>query len=589
MIKKRSYKIKMKYIIAALSLVTLLSACVAKPVEDSPETRETTAETDSEPTVATDGTEPAEEVMPVTKTELSVPGPVDGATLYVDITRGKDNQNAGSFENPFKTLSYAAVMVKPGDVVVVMPGVYEEGGAGGSKSVNLTIDGTSDNRITFKAHPDRMAKDLIELTGDFDKAAELGVVVKGRWEGGAINVRASYQQIEGFFVTAYEDINYATGINIRDVPENAGKSLDNGEFISPGHHHIRIINNVAYNCPQAGISSGNNEYLEIIGNIVYQNSSTGNWEGSGISVGFIGMPYDGPDAHPDDFRIIIDGNICYNNTGFDIGRRKMLGHITPWQNGHAGDGSTDGNGIIVDWSQQTRVLVRNNILYNNGARGICLTTADNVVVVNNTSYDNGWDSYQQYHLDEFSDWYGSKGGGGDNNIYANNIFYIGLSNRDSKKGYQPKFGIPSKSSRAYQGYNLYAGASVSSGSIHDGDINNQDPLFVNAPPLIGANGRNIPEMTGNESEEPDFSNAYPLDSYHYWAVDFSLQPGSPAIGNGYKTGSNLTKPNDKMPDEKLEELKKFLELGLPEYDIFGNRRDPDNMDMGAVAYNVILK
>ena len=588
MIKKRSYEIKC--IIAVLMLVTLLGACVANPVEDS-DSPETPAEANSEPVATTAAvttaiTEPAE-TLPVTKVELSAPGPVDDATLYVDITRGKDDPNAGSLETPFKTLSYAAGKVSPGDVVVVMPGVYEEGGAGGSKVVNLTVDGTADKRITFKAHPDRMAKDLLELTGDFDAATKLGVVVKGRWEGGAINVRASYQQVEGFFVTAYEDINYATGINIRDVPENSGKSLDNGSFTSPGHHHIRIINNVAYNCPQAGISSGNNEYLEIIGNIVYQNSSTGNWEGSGISVGFIGKSYDGPDANPDDFRIIIDGNICYNNSGFDIGRRKMLGHITPWQNGHAGDGSTDGNGIIVDWSQQSRVLVRNNILYNNGARGICLTTADNAVVVNNTSYDNGWDSYQQYHLDEFSDWYGSKNGAGDNNIYVNNIFYIGLSNRDNHKKFQPKFGIPSKSGRTYQGYNLYAGASVNSNAIHEGDINNQDPLFVNAPPLIGANDRAVPKMTDNKSEEPDFLNAYPLDSYHYWTVDFSLQDGSPAIGNGYKAGSDFTKPNNKMSDEKLVELRKFLELGLPEYDIFGNKRDPDNMDMGAVAYHVI--
>jgi len=112
-------------------------------------------------------------------------------------------------------------------------------------------------------------------------------------------------------------------------------------------------------------------------------------------------------------------------------------------------------------------------------------------------------------------------------------------------------------------------------------------LFVNAPLLIGENGRDVPKMTGNESGEPDFSNAYPLDSYHYWTVDFSLQDGSPAIGSGYRAGSDFTKPHDSMTDEKLEELKKFLESGLPEYDIFGNRRDPGNMDMGAVAYHII--
>jgi serralysin len=513
-------------------------------------------------------------------------GPVDGATFYVDIRKGKDNADAGSFETPFKTLSYAAGKVTPGSVVVVMPGVYEEG-AGGSKTVNLTVDGTADKWITFKAHPSRMAKDLLEKTGDFDKALSLGVVVIGRWEGGAINVRASYQQIEGFFVTAYEDIEYACGISVRDVPENAGKNLGNGEFTHPGNHHIRIINNVAFNIPQAGIASGNNEYLEVTGNIVYQNSSTGNWEGSGISVGFIGKPYDGPDSHPDDFRIIVDGNICYNNSGFDIGRRKSLGHITPWQNGHPGDGSTDGNGIIIDWAQESRTLIRNNILYNNGARGICLTSSGNVVVVNNTSYDNGWDSYQQFHLDEFSDWYQNKNSNGNNNIYANNIFYVGNPNRNNHKKFQPKLGFPNKTAFNYQGYNLFAGVVVSGNAIHEGDLNNQDPLFMNAPPLIGTNDRAVPKMTDNKSEKSDFANAYPLDTYHYWAVDFSLRPESPAIGSGYKIGGVFTKPKANMTDTKLAELKKFLELGLPEYDIFGNKRDPANMDMGAVAYNII--
>jgi hypothetical protein len=62
---------------------------------------------------------------------------------------------------------------------------------------------------------------------------------------------------------------------------------------------------------------------------------------------------------------------------------------------------TDGNGIIIDDSRNTqnnsklgvykgRTLVENNIVFENGARGLHVFESDHVDIVNNTSYHNSF-------------------------------------------------------------------------------------------------------------------------------------------------------------------------------------------------------
>ena len=60
--------------------------------------------------------------------------------LYVDVKAL--NSGDGSQANPFKTISEAAAIAKPGDTVHVAPGVYRE-------YVSPANGGTEDNRITY--------------------------------------------------------------------------------------------------------------------------------------------------------------------------------------------------------------------------------------------------------------------------------------------------------------------------------------------------------------------------------------------------------------------------------------------------------
>jgi parallel beta-helix repeat protein len=553
-----------KKITAALLMTAIGSLCFILPGCDPDEI--IAPQTDKGASVPAEAIISAEvEDLPVVTDESTAEKPIitesavskiDAKTYYVDAVNGS-NSNNGSEEKTFKTISYAASRVKPGETVIVMPGVYNE-------RVDLSKSGEPEKYITFKAHPDFMAKDLMKKYKDFETAKNAGVVVKGDANG--FNIEASHVWIEGFFVTS-EITDHSIGIKVRK-PAGANKP----------HYDIEIRNNVVYDNTDAGINSEGGYDLYVRGNIVYQNSSNGIWEGSGISVGFNHEPLDV--GNTESWRIIVEDNICYNNSGYDIGRRKKLNDPgAPQGKG----GSTDGNGIILDWARETRSLIRNNIVYNNGARGICITASSNVAVVNNTFYDNGWDTNQAYHWNEYDDWWGDLQSGGNNNIFVNNIIYANKKNTtDPRKN--GAMGVRAKSPVSYQGFNLYFNGNVQADFLHEGDIKNKDPMFTNPPPLLGVGDRPPVDKPSNIELAADYENANPPDTYHFYEVDFSLQPGSPAIGSGYSKTSEITKPNKNMTDETLEKLHFWLDDALPQYDIFGNLRDPNHMDMGAVAF-----
>lgn len=67
------------------------------------------------------------------------------ATLFVDPVLGNDLQTTGAIDQPFKTISRAAVFAQPGDTVSLREGVYRE-------QVNLQRSGMPNSPITFEAY-----------------------------------------------------------------------------------------------------------------------------------------------------------------------------------------------------------------------------------------------------------------------------------------------------------------------------------------------------------------------------------------------------------------------------------------------------
>ncbi|MBX4941018.1 M10 family metallopeptidase C-terminal domain-containing protein [Rhizobium binae] len=252
-------------------------------------------------------------------------------TYYVSASSSSGGN--GSATSPFHTINEAmAADLKPGDEVVVRAGVYNE-------SVNMYKDGSAAGYITLRS----------EVPG--------GAVIHSA-SGGAngINITANYVAVQGFEV-------YGS---------------DSHGIVGDGVHHVKIANNVSHDNGASGIAFAGSDFITIEGNETYKNASAG-WF-SGISLyqnrNITGAPDDGS------FRNIIRNNISHDNV------TKTGAH-------------TDGNGIIIDDFQSTqtsghpnytfKTLVDNNLVYENGSKGIQVTWSDSVTVKNNTAYHNNQD------------------------------------------------------------------------------------------------------------------------------------------------------------------------------------------------------
>ena len=357
-----------------------------------------------------------------------------GKTYYVDGIKGLDRNLGTSEKLPFKTIDRANQQVGAGDTVLVKNGTYNE---------NLTIatSGTAQSWITFKAFPGHKP------------------VVRG--SSGAFNVVSSYVKIIGFEIVSIAENGIAIGGN--------------------NNHHVQILNNRVHDCGCNGIGGIKTDYLTIENNIVYRNSFTAPWMCSGISI----YQAQDSDSKPG-FHNIVRGNISYSNENKRVNKDGKV---------------TDGNGIIIDDFKHTQgkiksakylssTLVENNIVFDNGGRGINIFQSERVTVRNNTSFKNS----KSKTLYEGSDGEISSLNS-DNNSFSHNITY----GRDRSR----RTLVDSKSSGNKWDYNLsYNGKiAVDKKILGKHNLVDVDPLFIS--PSISIDKAN-----------------------------FRLRPKSPAIGLG---------------------------------------------------------
>ena len=99
--------------------------------------------------------------------------PAWSATWYVSVQTG-DDANPGSQEEPWKTITKASATIAPGDTVIVMPGLYEEGtyrfGPAGKDA---------EHRTTYKLGP--VAFDQAKINPDAPPAAR-AVLTTRDWQ-----------------------------------------------------------------------------------------------------------------------------------------------------------------------------------------------------------------------------------------------------------------------------------------------------------------------------------------------------------------------------------------------------------------------
>lgn len=260
--------------------------------------------------------------------------PAAAEHYYVNGHTGND-ADRGTSTDPFRSFKRAMAVLVPGDRLIVASGRYTE-------PLIIKQSGTAEQPINIVGE----GRPLIE-TGDEP-----------------IQISGSYVEISGF--------------------EAHALGLGSAIAVGKRNHHVRIADNIARDSGCGGIGAEQTDYVIIENNRVFGNARRSPWQCSGISI-YQAINID----HAKGTHNFIRRNIVYDNMNVVVDDK-----IT-----NSGGKTTDGNGIIVDDTRHTQggltdpvydglTLIENNIVFDNGGRGIHVFTSDHIVVRNNTSYRN---------------------------------------------------------------------------------------------------------------------------------------------------------------------------------------------------------
>jgi hypothetical protein len=362
----------------------------------TPDTPSPPSSTASSPTSGTDGgspTAPASSDAPPAPSPPSlgpdrvvVPEPttVSGCTvscLYVDASTGSDANDGGTPATAFRTLARAARAVVPGSTVLVAGGTYTSDGT--ENPLTVATSGRPDAWITFAAAPGQ--RPVIQIPRG--PGATAGIYLPG----------AAYVIIDGF-----EVIGQNGSITRDEAAENDGTQAVlnenciyvDGMGFGPFHpdvpHDIVIRNTTVHGCSAGGIEANVADALTLAYNDVYDTSWWTVFGTSGIGLLHLtDVPGSGTTAG---YKNWIVGNHVHGNRNelpFKAGQPPAI---------------YDGNGIIVDDANHAqdavgihdtqgvpytgRTYIANNVVHDNGGRGIHVFSSSHVDVVANTTFND---------------------------------------------------------------------------------------------------------------------------------------------------------------------------------------------------------
>lgn len=296
---------------------------------------------------------------------------ISGASnYYVSQLIGSETNNGLSVTTPFLRIEQAENVSLPGDVILVMNGIYTKNDPQ-SDVVGIYNSGTSSNWITYKNFPGHSP--VIQMNAN----NWVGIRIQG----------ADYIIIDGFTIIGNNDnvtLSYAQAEqNNTNNPTTSGNGISiSYDYNNPENrsHHTIIRNCIVSKCGGGGIGTGQADYITIENNTVFDCAWYTPYDGSAISL------YQNWNSDlTTGIKNYVTGNECYNN--YNLIPFFVTGTIT------------DGNGIIIDDSRNTQfgstagvylgtTYVANNVVFNNGARGIHCYSSDNVIIINNTSFKN---------------------------------------------------------------------------------------------------------------------------------------------------------------------------------------------------------
>ncbi len=292
------------------------------------------------------------------------------ATNYYVSSSGSNGNTGLSVPMAFQTINYAADQTAPGDTVFVMNGLYTNNSPM-SNVLDIYNSGTASNGIVYSIYPGHSP--IIKLNSN-------------NWSGIAIQ-GSDYITIDGFQIVGNNDsitLTYALSEQQNtNNPATSGNGIGmTAEYNNNSNrpHHNVIRNCTISKCGGAGIYTYRADYTTIEDNTIFECAWYSPYGNSGISL-YQNWNSDSMEV----FKNYILGNTCYRNENYIP--FIAVGSIT------------DGNGIIIDDSRNTqnsstqgvyigKTYVANNLVYDNGGRGIHVYLSDKVVIVNNTCYQN---------------------------------------------------------------------------------------------------------------------------------------------------------------------------------------------------------
>jgi parallel beta-helix repeat protein len=349
------------------------------------------------------------------------------ASLYVSLS-GND-ANAGTLAAPFRTINKASAMAKPGDVVNVRGGVYNE-------RVNIAAKGTSAARITFRSYPGETA--IYDGTGLASNTVLFSLNQTDYVDASGFEIRnAPFIGISGWMTKNTRVLNNVVHHTVRNgiyfgydapgsssdvtiegnqvyncVTENSAHAMQGGWASTVSIHlteRARVANNKIWNNDGEAIAVINSNNVTVTGNEAFDNFSegvfldnarfntvdgnllysTGNtryfrdgYPGVGIGIANESYEYSNPSS---DNKIV--NNIVVNTRwGIFYGNFENGGGLknTTIANNTFYKSS---NGLIEIWQDtHSNSVVENNIFYQVGGTAVSLLQGSGVTFRNNHWY-----------------------------------------------------------------------------------------------------------------------------------------------------------------------------------------------------------
>ncbi len=264
---------------------------------------------------------------------------VSPEVYYLALT-GSDTNDGKSKDSAIRTFSQAASLLSAGDQLFIVGGSYSE-------PLHIQATGTSQHPIIIRAYPGERV--IIDGSQHDDNTVRLegqwlvlqDITVQNSAQRGVLVARSRYVTLRN--ITARD--NGHVGIQFyrsRDSLLEGCESHGNFDEATQGND-------------ADGVQVLSSRFVTVRHCLMYDNSD------------------DGFDAW-DSSDIVVEYSVSHNN-GYKRG---------------------DGNGFKLSNRSDGRTIIRNSVAYSNKLRGIDGNSGGGHVVVNNTTFDNGWTGFADF-------------------------------------------------------------------------------------------------------------------------------------------------------------------------------------------------